>query len=141
MRLASRSSWLAAAVVVVGVVAAVMLWFALDPRYYSAAEVDARPIPLARIDIAPPAMPGGADYYGKLKLNVFIARSGAVERVEVVTATVPASFRDAAVQAFSQARWEPARKGWRKVNSVKVVEVDFTSPARNPGRPPMRPDS
>jgi hypothetical protein len=127
--------WLAAAVLV----AAVGAWY-FDPRYYAATELDRKPYPLRAIELDFPAMASGADYYGKLKMNVFIGRSGEVDRVEVVTATLPPSLRDYAVKTFSQVRWEPGRKHWRSVRSIKVVEVDLTPPTRGVGRAPMQPD-
>jgi hypothetical protein len=118
---------------------ALVAWY-FDPRYYPAADLDAKPFPLRRVDLELPASPEGAAYYGKLKMNLFIGRAGEVDRVEVVTATVPTALRDLAVKTFSEVRWEPGRKLGRSVKSVKVVEVDFTPPIRDVGKPPMQPD-
>jgi TonB family protein len=63
-------------------------------------------------------------------MAVYIDEKGSVERVEVLEATVPNAFRDAAVKAFGEARWEPAVRHGRKVKSVKRVEVDFKAPLR-----------
>ena len=138
MKTSPGSRWLFAAFLAAFAVVAAGWYF--DPRYFSAAELDAKPFPLRRVDLDLPAAPEGAAYYGKLKMNVFIRRSGEVDRVEVVTATVPAALRDLAVKTFSNVRWEPGRKLGRSVKSVKVVEVDFTPPIREVGRPPMQPD-
>lgn len=111
-----------------------------DARYYSAGELDAKPYPLAQVDPGYPVTADGAQYYGRIRLNVYITTRGRVDRVEVVEASVPPAFRDAAVSAFSQARWEPGRKDGRRVNSVKVVEVSFEPPVKMP-RAPMSPES
>jgi TonB family protein len=111
-----------------------------DPRYLPAAELDARPYPLAQVDPEYPVTADGAQYYGKLRLNVYIAASGKVDRVEVIESGVPAGFRDAAVRAFAESRWEPGRKASRAVRSLKAVEVSFEPPVRLV-RPPMAPES
>jgi hypothetical protein len=138
MRTSPRSRWLFAAFLAAFAVAAVAWYF--DPRYFTAAELDAKPFPLRRVDLDLPSSPAGAAYYGRLKLNIFIGRSGEVDRVEVATAAVPTALRDLAVQTFSRVRWEPGRKLGRSVKSVKVIEVDFTPPIREVGRAPMQPD-
>lgn len=127
--------WLAAVILV----AAVGAWY-FDPRYYAAAELDRKPYPLRAIELDFPPMPSGADYYGKLKMHLYIGRSGEVDRVEVVAATLPPSLRDFAVKTFAQVRWEPGRKLGRSVRSIKVVEVDLAAPTRGAGRAPMQPE-
>jgi TonB family protein len=110
-----------------------------DPRYLPASELDAKPFPLKPVDLQMPKAGRGAEYYGKLKLNVFISAAGVVDRVEVAEATVPPAFRDSAAKAFSEARWEPARKAGKRVKTVKVVEVEFEPPPEGK-RAPMTPD-
>lgn len=111
-----------------------------DGPYFPAAELEAKPYPLAQIDPGYPETGGGAQYYGRLKMNVYISASGKVDRIEVVEAGVPPAFLDAAVRAFSASRWEPGVKAGRKVRSLKVVEVRFEPPG-GVERPPMRPES
>jgi len=57
--------------------------------------------------------------------------------VEIGESTVPPETREAAIRAFSQARWEPGRKWGIRVKSVKRVEVDLTPPP-NLQAPPTR---
>jgi outer membrane biosynthesis protein TonB len=110
-----------------------------DARYLPASELDAKPFPLRPVPLEFPQVTGNAEYYGKLKLHVFINASGGVDKVDVIEAGVPASFRDAAVKAFTEVRWEPARKAGNRVKSLKVVEVDFQKPVEAKSAP-MRPD-
>ncbi len=110
-----------------------------DPRYLPASELDAKPFPLQAVDLQMPKAGSGAEYYGKLRLKVFISAAGGVDRVEVAEATVPPALRDSAVKAFSEVRWEPARKAGKRVKTVKVVEVDFQPPPEGQ-RAPMTPD-
>jgi hypothetical protein len=97
---------------------------------FSAAELDAKPFPERGINLPPPPIQNGVEYYGKLRMDVYIAADGTVERVDAGRSTVPVAFRDEAVKAFSEVRWEPGRKWGVKVASVKVVEVDFSPTAR-----------
>ena len=124
----------AAIAVALAAAAAFAFWFFADPRYYPVAELDLRPYPLRLIDLDFPRVANGVEYYGKLKLNVYIGRDGGVDRVEVVSAAVPERFREAAVQAIGRTRWEPGRSGWRRVKSVKAYEIDFEPPVRGLGR-------
>ena len=108
-------------------------------RYFPASELDRKPYPMRRVDLDPPQARNGVEYYGKLRLDLFIDARGAVDRVEVVGAEVPERLRDNAVKAFSQTRWEPGRKWGIRVKSVKRVEIDFEPPpgVRDRGlRPP-----
>jgi hypothetical protein len=51
-----------------------------------------------------------------------------VDRVPVLESTLPRTFRDSAVGAFSRARFEPALRKGRAVKSIKKVEVRFAAP-------------
>jgi hypothetical protein len=109
-------------------------------RYLPASELDAKPYPMRRIDLDFPASKDGIEYYGKVRMNVFIDSHGGVDRVEVLDSRVPQRLRDIAVNAFSQARWEPGRKWGLRVKSVKEVEVDVEPPAGALGQPLRPPD-
>jgi hypothetical protein len=97
-------------------------------RYFRASELDMKPYPMRRIDIDFPPSTDGIEYFGKLRLDVYIDSQGGVDRVEVVDSKIPARLRDIAVKAFLQARWEPARKWGFRVKSVKVVEIEVAAP-------------
>ena len=132
-----RGRTLALAVAVLAAVAAVGLWmhWRTPSRYFAASEVDHVATPLGDIGLAFPPARGGIDYYGTLRLALYIDEDGRVDRVEVLESTVPVSFRDEAVQRFAATRFEPATRKGRGVKSVKKVEVRFDSPLRglNPG--------
>jgi len=119
--------------------AAFGFWFFLDPTYYPVAEVDRKPYPMRQVDLGFPSPEKGIEYYGKLRIDVYIGRDGATDRVEVLGSNVPARFPAAAVRALEQASWEPARMGWRRVKSVKRYELDFEPPVRSLDRP-LTPD-
>lgn len=116
-------------------------WWAFEEaRWLPLSELDQKPYPLRRIDLEPPAAERGVEYFGKLRLRIQIRASGEVERVEVVSATVPARIVEHAVNAFSAARWEPGRKSGRARRSVNTVEIDFEPPVPGLDRPISQPD-
>ena len=120
--------------------AAFAFWFFLDPFYHPVAEVDRKPYPMRRIDLEFPPVEKGIEYYGRLRIDVYIGRDGATDRVEVVGANVPAKFTADAVRALEQTSWEPARMGWRRVKCVKRYEIDFEPPVRSLDRTLTGPD-
>jgi outer membrane biosynthesis protein TonB len=128
----SRKKTALAALAVAAALAA--SWFFLDPRYYPASELDRKPYPMQRIDLDFPPAAGGVEYFGKLRVNVYIGRDGAVDRVELLSSAVPAHFSEAAVRALRESRWEPGRSGPRRVRSVKTYEIDFEPPVPGLGR-------
>ena len=109
-------------------------------RYFPASELDKKPYPMRRVDLDFPPVKDGIEYYGKLRIDVYINSTGGVDRVEVVDAKVPARLRDIAVNAFSQTRWEPGRKWGMRVKSLDVVEVEFEPPAGARGQALTQPD-
>jgi len=109
--------------------------FHVPSRYFPASEVDHRAAPLKRIDLDIPVGSEGVEYFGKLRMDVFIDHRGRVDRVEVLESTLPQSFRDSAVKTFSEVRFDPAVKDGRAVKSVKRVEVDFAPPVPEAGAP------
>ena len=129
-----------AAAGIVAVAAGSLAWWQHDPRYLGAGELDHAPYPLRRIDLDPPQAAGGVEYYGKLVFDLYIGRSGRVDRVEMREATLPSEIGERFVAAFREARWQPGRKAGREVRSVKRVEV-VLEPPPGAARAPMRPDS
>ena len=125
------------AAAVLAAVAAVGLWmhWRTPSRYFTASEVDRVAMPLGDVGLAFPRARGGIEYYGTLRLELYIDEDGRVDRVDVLESTVPASFRDEALQRFAATRFEPATREGRAVKSVKKVEVRFDAPLRglNPG--------
>ena len=97
-------------------------------HFFEAAGLDPRPYPLHAVELVPPKEKDGIEYFGKLQLDVYIDADGVVDHVDAHESLVPQKFRDEAVRAFSQARWEPGRKWGIRVKSVKRVEVDLEPP-------------
>jgi Gram-negative bacterial TonB protein C-terminal len=110
-------------------------------HYFAASWLGLKPFPLRRIDLELPQTKNGIEYFGKVRLDVYINADGGVDRVDAAESTVPAKFRDDAVKAFSQARWEPGRIWGIRVKSVKRVEIDFEPPVRGLDRSFTQPGS
>ena len=135
MKLRLRTSHFVAALALAAVVAAALGWIERVPaRYFPESEVNRKAYPLRRIDLPYPDAREGVDFYGTLRMDVWIDERGDVDHVDVLRSTVPARYRDASVKAFATARWEPALRDGRKVKSVKRVEVRFAPPVRGLGR-------
>jgi hypothetical protein len=124
--------------VAVGV--ALALFAGAYTHYFAASWLGARAYPLRRIDLELPQTKNGIEYYGKVRLKVYINADGGVDRVDATESTVPAQFRDDAVKAFSEARWEPGRIWGIRVKSLKLIEIDFEPPVRGLGEPLRSPD-
>jgi hypothetical protein len=139
MRTNARAT-LAAGAAVLAIGVGLAAWHWPDSRYYGASEVEHAAYPLRRIDIEPTGADAGIEYFGEVRMDLYIGRDGVVDRVEVLHSSVLPAVRDRVVRAFTSARWQAARmRDGREVRSVKRVQVDFEPP---PGaRAPMRPDS
>jgi Gram-negative bacterial TonB protein C-terminal len=110
-------------------------------HYFTASWLGLKPFPLRRIDLELPQTKNGIEYFGTVRLDVYINADGGVDRVDATESTVPATLRDDAVKAFSQARWEPGRIWGIRVKSVKRVEIDFEPPVRGLDRTFTQPGS
>lgn len=118
----------AAAALGIGALLVLAALGAVTTHYFDSKGLDPRPFPLRGIVLTPPPSKEGIDYFGKLRLDVYIDAGGKVDHVDVVDSTVPLDLRVEAVRAFSQVQWEPGRKWGVRVKSVKRVEVDLTPP-------------
>ena len=116
--------------------AAIAGWLALrtPARYFTAAEVDHVATPLRDVGLSFPGAPEGVEYYGTLRMDLYIDQRGRVDRVEVLESTLPDFLRDRAVRAFASTAFEPATRKGRPVKSVKKVEVRFEAPLRQLNR-------
>jgi outer membrane biosynthesis protein TonB len=110
-------------------------------HYFAASWLTAKPYPLRRVDLELPQTKNGIEYYGTVRLTVYINAGGDVDRVDATESTVPAKFRDDAVKAFSEARWEPGRIWGIRVKSLKLIEIDFEPPVRELDRTFTQPGS
>jgi TonB-like protein len=93
------------------------------PRYFSASELDRRPIALLPID---PEIPEPAPHHASLVvLAILIDETGSVDRVVPLTDSLGDPFRESAAAAFARARFAPGLRGGVAVKSRMLVEVKF----------------
>lgn len=99
-------------------------------RYLEPAEIEHAAYPTRRIDVPAIAERNGMTYFGKVKMRVYIPKSGEVDHIEVVATTVPREIAEDTAKRFSSVRWEPGARSGRARRSVYVVEVDFPPPGQ-----------
>jgi hypothetical protein len=117
----------AATVAALALLAAAAFGFARF-HYFDSKGLDPRPYPMHGISFVPPKSKNGIEYFGKLRIDVYIDEDGKVTQVELLDSTVPLELRDEAVRAFSQVPWEPGRKWGMRVKSVKRIELELKAP-------------
>jgi protein TonB len=93
------------------------------PRYYSAEELDERPLILQDVE---PKWPNGATPgSGHVRLQLYLGENGKVETVEVVDSYPSGAFDTAAKEAFTAARFRPGMLGGEPVKSLVRLEILF----------------
>ncbi len=111
-------------------------WMTIEElRYLEPAELDRKPYPMRRVDLDPIEARNGVEYFGKVKLRIYIQKGGSVDHVDVVNSTLPPDATQKAVKAFTDTQWEPGMKSGRSRRSVNVVEVNFEAPTPGIDRP------
>lgn len=97
---------------------------AAPPRYQRAAELDVKPqIKTHVMPEYPAELPAGVR--GRVVLDLYISSAGTLDRIAVVRADPPGRFEQAALKAFSSARFTPGRLKGRAVPSLVRIEVTF----------------
>ena len=104
----------------------------VDLTYYSAREVDVHPRALRAIEPDYPAEADRSKLSGTVRLQLKVEADGRVSDVEVVNSTPPGAFDESAIQAFRDARFEPAQKTGRPVRALVMIEVQYDWAGRPP---------
>lgn len=97
----------------------------VDTNWYVAREVDRHPKAVGSISPKYPEQARQRGQEGTLKLKVKIDDLGQVRDVEVVDAHPPGVFDEAALEAFRDARFQPAMKNGRPVRYEAYMRVEF----------------
>lgn len=97
----------------------------VDLTYYGVREVDV--LPRALYEIVPdyPEEAERQRVSGKVRLQLKLEADGRVVDAEVVHASPPGVFDDAAIKAFRAAHFVPALKSGRPVRALVMIEVTF----------------
>jgi TonB family protein len=103
-----------------------------ESRYFTASELDHRPVPLLPIE---PRYPGAADgRVGRVVLNLFIDQDGHVDKVVLVSGDHP--FDESAMWAFVQARFSPGVRRGAAVKSQMLIEITYRPDEARPDTAP-----
>ena len=95
-----------------------------ESAYVAASRLDPGPRLLDEVEPVYPADAGLVE--GKVVLRLLIGRTGAVDEITVVRATPQGVFEQAAIAAWSAARFSPGRMLGEPVKSQVTIEVHFT---------------
>lgn len=93
------------------------------PRYLQLKEVDQRPAPITHINPVYPPEAGQVE--GRVVVRLLISENGGIDRIEIVSADPPGLFERATLDAFGNARYQPALKSNVRVKSQMTFEVRF----------------
>lgn len=97
----------------------------VDLTFYGARDVDVHPQAMNRIIQAYPPEAEKLRLSGKVVLQLKLEADGRVLEVEVLRASPPDVFDEAAILPFRTARFAPALKDGRPVRALMLIEVTF----------------
>lgn len=94
-------------------------------HYFKSSEVDKRAEPATLAPLVYPEAAFAQQIPGKVVLAVYINESGTIDGIDVVSATPPGIFEQAAIDAVINSRFTPAQLFGRPVKNVKTIEITF----------------
>ena len=94
-------------------------------KWYSATEVDVRAEPLSEINLDYPDELEGSGIPGRVTLVLYIDERGVVRRTAIAESEPAKLFDRAALRAWIDVKFSPAKKAGVAVKSRKVLEVAF----------------
>lgn len=109
------------------------------PRYFTAAELDQRPVPVSAIDLDPPA--GVPARNGNVVARILISEHGRADKVQILASDPEGEFDRIVIDAFAAAQYRPGVKNGRPVRSQLTVEIKFEphdADGETPAEPPIR---
>lgn len=97
----------------------------LFDTYFNVSELDVRAEPINEVLLRYPWVAYQRRLAGVVRFNLFINAQGGLDKVQLVEATPPGHFEEAALEAVTKLRFSPALKYGRRVKSQKTIEVVF----------------
>ena len=94
-------------------------------KWYTATEVDVRAEPLGEVRLEYPQELEGTGIPGRVRIALYIDERGIVSRLEVTEAEPSRLFDKAAIAAWRDVKFSPAKKDGVAVKSQKLLELDF----------------
>jgi TonB family protein len=97
----------------------------LPDKWYTASELDMRAQPLDEVRLTYPEELQGTGIPGRVRVLLFIDERGVVRKTQITQAEPARLFDKAALQAWVDMRFSPAKKGGVAVKSQKLLELAF----------------
>ena len=97
----------------------------VDPTWYEVRQLDVQPRALRPVEPVYPGLARRRGVEGSVKLMLKIDEFGVVQEAAVEAGEPPGVFDAAALEAFRQARFAPAKKNQRPVRALVYVRVVF----------------
>jgi protein TonB len=94
-------------------------------KWYTAKELEVRAEPLSDIQLDYPQELEDTGIPGRVQIVLFIDERGIVRRTAIVESEPAKLFDKAAVRAWVDVKFSPARKGGVAVKSQKLLELSF----------------
>ncbi|HEX6005732.1 MAG TPA: TonB family protein, partial [Burkholderiales bacterium] len=94
-------------------------------RYFTMRELDVRPRQINDVDLIYPRRAYEMRTRGKVALQIFISDEGKVDEVNIIEATPPGIFEEAALNATLALQFTPGEKNGQRVRSRKTIEIAF----------------
>ena len=94
-------------------------------KYFSARELDVRAEQLNEVTLVYPVKAYQQRLAGKVILRLYVSDRGELDRIDLVEASPPGIFEEAALEAARSLRFRPAMLNGHTVRSLKVIEVFF----------------
>ena len=94
-------------------------------KWFDASEVDVRAEPLSGVDLEYPDELSGTGIRGRVYVLLYIDERGIVRNLRVTEADPPKLFDAAALRAWKDVRFSPAKKAGSAVKSRKLLELAF----------------
>jgi TonB family protein len=94
-------------------------------KWYTAKELEVRAEPLSEIQLDYPQELEGTGIPGRVQILLFIDERGIVRRTAIVESEPAKLFEKAALRAWVDVKFSPARKGGVAVKSQKLLELSF----------------
>jgi TonB family protein len=99
-----------------------------EASYYKRSELQIQPGIRTRTVPEYPVAALGSGLAGSVMLRLFVDQAGKVERVQTLSADLPAEFEQSAERAFRAAQFTPGYRADRPVPAQIVIEVLFEEP-------------
>ncbi|MDB5865137.1 MAG: hypothetical protein JWO70_2943 [Betaproteobacteria bacterium] len=94
-------------------------------KWYTASELEVRAEPLSEVRLSYPEELEGSGIPGRARVLLFIDERGVVRKTHLVESEPARLFDNAALRAWGDVRFSPAKKRGVAVKSQKLIELDF----------------